>query len=91
MKMLRGCQKRVVYLKETGSKFFEGAYFLIKPELEIKENDCDIVAEATKIANGVCSEWSCERKRSDFIKPLIFSLGVLIGTAITIGCYFLFA
>ena len=46
--MLRGCQKKVVVLKDTGSDMFEEAYFIVKPEIE-KKSDFDIISEATKI------------------------------------------
>lgn len=88
--MLKGCQKKIVFLKDTGSDFFEEAYFVIKPEYDgIKEDD--IVCEATRIANGICQERNTKLKRQDGWKVLFLSIGMLFGAIISIGCFFLFA
>lgn len=48
--MLRGCQKRVIFLKNTGSKIFDGAYFLISDNDKTSRMDSeDMIAEAGKI------------------------------------------
>ena len=48
--MLRGCQKKIVFLKNTGSKIFDEAYFVISDK---DNNRCltepDLVAEANRI------------------------------------------
>ncbi len=87
--MLKGCQKKIIFLKDTECEFFEGAYFVIKPEYDNIESS-NIVNEATKIANGIYKEKSPKKKKRDFLLPLLFSLGMLVGTAITICCYFMF-
>ena len=88
--MLKGCQKKIVFLKDTGSDFFEEAYFVIKPEYDIID-ESNIICEATRIANGICREDFHKRKSNDIWKGLFLSIGVLLGVAITIGCFFLFA
>ncbi len=88
--MLKGCQKKIIFLKDTGSDFFEEAYFVIKPEYDGMNKD-DIVCEATKIANGICQEKPILRKGSDAWRPVFLSVGMLIGAIISIGCFFLFA
>ncbi len=87
--MLKGCQKKIVFLKDTGSDFFEEAYFVMKSEYDSVNKD-DIVYEATKIANGICQEKS-KKENSNAWKPLFLSIGMLIGAIISIGCFFLFA
>jgi len=87
--MLKGCQKKIIFLKDTGSDFFEEAYFVIKNEYE-GMNDIDIISEATKIANGICQERNIKLNRRDGLKALFLSVGMLLGAAISIGCYFLF-
>ena len=56
---MRGCQKKVVYFKNTGSKIFDEAYFVIsdKPENKRVISD-DMIAEA----NRIIEECSFERK-----------------------------
>ena len=81
--------KKIIFLKDTGSDFFEEAYFVIKNEYE-GMNDIDIISEATKIANGICQERNIKLIRRDGLKALFLSVGMLLGAAISIGCYFLF-
>lgn len=50
----KGCQKKVILLKNTGSDFFEEAYFVISEKTvsaasEKSCSDCDMIAEASKI------------------------------------------
>ncbi len=48
---MRGYQKKVIYMKNTGSALFEEAYFILRPDCE-KENEhrkTDMVSEANKI------------------------------------------
>lgn len=46
--MLRGCQKKIVFLKNTGSKLFDEAYFVISDK--VKESaPPDLIKEANRI------------------------------------------
>lgn len=46
--MVRGCEKRVVFLKNTGSEYFEEAYFVLCSCADgISEKD--MIAEANRI------------------------------------------
>ena len=49
-KRMRGYQRRVIFLKNTGSALFEEAYFLMRSE-EMTEgkSEADMVSEATRI------------------------------------------
>lgn len=50
--MVRGCQKRIIYLKNTGSDVFDEAYFVIKDDrLQGEKSECDMVEEANRILN----------------------------------------
>ena len=87
--MLKGCQKKIIFLKNTGSDIFEEAYFVIKHEYDGMNTD-DIVCEATKIANKMSHEGD-KRDRMRFnYYALFLSVGMLIGVSIAIGCFFLF-
>lgn len=86
--MLKGCQKKIVFLKDTGSDFFEEAYFVIKPSYDGINTD-DIISEATKIANGInYQREKKDRKRYNYY-ALFLSIGMLIGVSIAILCFFL--
>ena len=48
--MIKGCEKRVVWLRNTESEIFEQAYFILSESAyEKKKSDGDIVAEAKRI------------------------------------------
>jgi len=47
---MRGYQKKVIYLKDTGSDFFDEAYFIVSRECEISGIEKgDMVLEASRI------------------------------------------
>lgn len=47
--MVRGYQKRVVFLKNTGSELFEEAYFVMSDKNEKKKPPVDMLREANRI------------------------------------------
>ena len=48
--MVRGCQRRVVFIKNTDSEIFSEAYFILVDGVEKKEHsDGDIIREANRI------------------------------------------
>lgn len=84
--MIKGCSKRVIVLKDTGSDFFEEAYFILKPQRESGKcrTDGEFLAEAQKIIKkNLCGEKLSEKrytslfgagKRIKYIKFLFFTL-----------------
>ena len=55
---MRGYQKRVIYLKNTGSRHFEEAYFVVRTDAEDKKcSSHHMIEEANRIVEenfGVC-------------------------------------
>ena len=48
--MVRGCQRRVVFIKNTESKIFSEAYFILSDEAyKESHTDEDIIREANRI------------------------------------------
>lgn len=48
--MIKGCEKRVVWVRNTESDIFEQAYFILSESAcEKKKSDGDIVSEAKRI------------------------------------------
>ncbi len=52
--MVKGCQRRTIHIKDTGSRYYEEAYFILRPgagepacEEDIKD---DMIEEALRIA-----------------------------------------
>ena len=46
---MRGYQRRVIYLKNTGSALFDEAYFVVKENGGARAQSGDMVSEATRI------------------------------------------
>lgn len=82
--MIKGCHKNVVFLKDTGSEFFDEAYFIVKPNAK-NFSGKDIVTEATKLVNTY-SEKKKEKKKTG--KLLAFCTGVILGFAIMLFLHF---
>ncbi len=80
--MIKGCHKNIVFLKDTGSKLFDEAYFILKPDAITKE-ESDIILEANKIVNALCpDDFKRKEKRGRFSKPIAFLSGSLLGFGI---------
>ena len=83
--MVRGCQKKIIYLKNTGSKVFDEAYFIVKDNTKCDVMDeCDMVEEANRILDNVIScRMSGEKisriKKTVKAKILPFVTGIVIG------------
>ena len=88
--MVRGCQKKIIYLKNSGSSLFEEAYFVIKNDSQYEEiSECDMIEEANRIINE--SFYSEEtdglgRRVISFLKKCVapFLIGVVAGVAIAL-------
>lgn len=80
--MLRGYQKKVIYLKNTGSDIFKEAYFVLEDgESQTKENKDKLIDEANRIINE--NFYGGRRKISmRLFSLLIFLLGILISLAV---------
>ena len=91
---MRGYQKKVIFLKDTGSHLFDEAYFVVSREgEEAKVGQSNMVLEANRIIRE--SVWDDERAaRGDggrikaFLLP--FLLGALISAAVSVICVLIF-
>ncbi len=85
--MIKGCARRMIILKDTGSDFFEEAYFVLKssPDTGLIRSEKDFVAEANRIiaSNSPVSKNSLsvggKKGTSHSEKSLFFLLGALAG------------
>ena len=93
---MRGCEKRVIYLKNTGSDLFDEAYFVVSRVGEIScLESCDMVCEANRIIDESIEDKSRQsreeksKKISGFLLP--FFLGAFLMTLIlgALVCIFL--
>ena len=87
--MVRGCQKRIVYLKSTGSDVFDEAYFVVREGTLSLGDECDMIKEANRILDECVSiekGRGLADKIKDFTKRITvpFLGGVIIGIIIAI-------
>ena len=78
---MRGYQRRVIFLKNTGSALFEEAYFVMR-SLEMAEgrSEADMVAEADRIIE---ENFGKRKRRIEKRKLLIPSLSFVGGAILT--------
>ena len=91
MKSVRGYQKRVIYLKNTGSPLFDEAYFIVSREGEATGlAKGDMIYEANRIIDESLDGESIEGRGGTFRRALGFALPFLLGAVIsTAVCVFL--
>ena len=79
---MRGCQKRVIFLKNTGSALFEEAYFLMRSE-EMTEgkSEADMVSEAARIIE---ENFGKRKKRRKTYRLLTLFLSFISGAILTL-------
>ena len=90
MKLLRGCEKRIYYMKNTGSAMFEEAYFILKNDLGNSTKSQSLAEEADRIIGESCAVFSKKYKRKTKLgRVAVFSLGAAFASAV-IGVITLF-
>ena len=88
--MVRGCQKKMIYLKNTGSEVFDEAYFVVSDKKLGEElSECDLVKEANKILDEcifVEESGSLTYKILEFLKrkTIPFLIGMFFGIVIVL-------
>ena len=75
---MRGSEKKIIYVKDTGSKLFEEAYFVLRRgvcEGEDPVSEDDMVTEASRIVEegNVCYPASARRARHRRSLTLFFA------------------
>lgn len=84
--MLRGCQKKIYYVKNVNGKYFDEAYLVMRndmPEQLGQAYSTDIVAEANRIikeATNTCI--SMRKRRFSLGKAGAFLLGAASSSAV---------
>ena len=53
--MIRGCQKRIYYVKNTRSTLFAEAYFILKGEKDPVPGEAEMASEAMRIVENFTS------------------------------------
>ena len=87
--MVRGCQKKIIYLKNTGSEVFDEAFFVVRDKEIGYSDECDMVREATRILDEsffVEERSGALKKICDTVKRKIIPLliGFVLGMTVTL-------
>ena len=90
--MIKGCQKRIIQIKDTKNKLFEEAYFVLKCEVnDSLIHSKDIINEATMVINNYSNEGSSSKSSSKKISRVLwFFIGFVLSFVITLSVYLLF-
>ncbi len=73
----KGLRKNIILIKNTKSKYFEEAYFILKDDFEKREEDySDMISEANLIVERSLSEK--EKKRRPKYSIMTFSMGAVV-------------
>ena len=84
---MRGYQRRVVFLKDTGSALFEEAYFVMRSdEMAEGKSDKDMINEADRIISENFENKKFRIGRGFITATLSFLCGSLL-TFITVLCF----
>ena len=90
---MRGSEKKIIYVKDTGSKIFEEAYFVIRRGVDGEDNrpsENDMVREATRIVAQNGAEYPAARRRRRLrTKLLSFLAGAAAATSVFGGLWLL--
>ena len=83
MKMLRGCQRKVYYMKNTGSSVFDEAYLIIRNDYSDDGTCSNLAEEAERIIKESSDIFKKKRKKSIVARrAAIFALGAASSSAI---------
>ena len=77
--MLRGCQKKIIVMKNTGSPMFDEAYFILSENaLRAHASERDMINEANRIISEGGDGGFSRRTQSLRAAALLLSLALLI-------------
>lgn len=85
--MLKGCQKKIYYMKNLGGKYFDEAYLILKPDIPEKKGENysrDLAAEAERIVQEACGGFDIKKYTISpkISKAMSFALGAASSSAI---------
>ncbi len=86
--MLKGCQKKIYYMKNTGGKYFEEAYLVLRADLPEGRSEAsyttDLAAEAERIVRDAACFYKAEKSRSKIrlSRGMSFALGAASSSAV---------
>jgi hypothetical protein len=86
--VVKGYQRRVVFLKNTGSPLFEEALFIMRSDGAAEEkSDADMASEADRIIKETFIKGKRKRKIKHFSLIISFASGALLTLIIALICF----
>ena len=78
--MIKGCQKRMIHVKNTNSPYFEEAYFILKNDVDPEPSENDMLTEAQRIAE---ESLGCEKTGRIKMSPKKITIALLSLSAVS--------
>lgn len=88
--MIKGCSRRMVILKDTGSDFFEEAYFVLKTDSPFcsLRNERDFLNEANRIVSENRSDsFAFPQAHQPKFRLFSFFIGIAVGAAVCAAAF----
>lgn len=84
--MVRGCHKRVIYLKSTDSHLYDEVYFIVSDKAPVGTRERDFIDEANRIIRDSVDTQDTRPRIRDRVKrsALPFVFGALFSAALSI-------
>lgn len=88
--LLRGTQKKILYVKSTGGTVFDEAFFVLKDGREDEVSAGDIIGEANRIIEEHTARTGKKKERCEKTFPpfLLFLFGMCLSAALFFTFYF---
>ena len=76
----KGCERKIIMIKNTGSEFFEEAYFILREKHGSLSGEQDMIKEANRLVNENTVTAKVKKKKK-LSMPCVysFSFGMLAG------------
>ena len=82
--MIRGLQKQMYYVRDTGSPMFAEAYFVLRSGGDLSIREKDLAAEADRIIREKFCGKPRRRRIVPYIGLILFIFGFVAGAALII-------
>ena len=76
--MIKGCRKNIIHITNTGSPYFEEAYFVVRLGGDVDISDDDMVREATRIAEVTGDEYKKKNSKKRRVRLSFFLYGASV-------------
>lgn len=80
--MLSGCSKKMYYVRNTGSRLFSEAYFVLRAGADSAVPENDLAAEADRIIRQRFPSGKRRWRRPKHFSAIMFAVGVIVGAAV---------